>query len=67
MILMICRAERAQRLGRHGSDPPSSPPLPDVTPPSGGKSLRREDGEIVGESPTTSKRDLDLVKQRSGR
>ena len=65
---MCFRAERAQRLGRHGSDPPSSPTPPDATPPSGGKGpFRREDGEILGESPTTNKRDADLAKQRSGR
>ncbi|KAL0021888.1 hypothetical protein WJX77_011593 [Trebouxia sp. C0004] len=61
------RAERAQRLGRHGSDPPSSLPPPDATPPSGAKSSRREDGEIMGESPSTGKHDGDLAKQPSGR
>lgn len=53
----VCRAERAQRLGRNGSDPLASPPRADPVPPSAkGGSFRREDGEIVGESPSTSKR-----------
>ena len=63
-----CRAERAQRLGRHGSDPPASPPRADPNPPSAkGGSFRREDGEIVGESPSTSKRHAEPGRQRAAR
>ena len=64
----VCRAERAQRLGRNGSDQPASPPRADPGPPSAkGGPFRREDGEIVGESPSTSKRHAEAGRQQAGR
>lgn len=54
-----CRAERAQRVGRHGSEA-LPPPDADPTPSRG----RQEDGEIVGESPSTSKRDASQLTNR---
>ena len=68
LVCAVCRAERAQRLGRNGSDPPASPPRADPSPPSAkGGPFRREDGEIVGESPSTSKRHAETGRQRAGR
>ena len=67
-LCAMCRAERAQRLGRNGSDPPASPPRADPSPPNAkGGPFRREDGEIVGESPSTSKRHAETGRQRAGR
>ena len=67
-VCAVCRAERAQRLGRNGSDPPASPPPADPSPPSAkAGSFRREDGEIVGESPSISKRHVESGRQRAGR
>lgn len=55
---MLPRAERAQRMGRHGSDGLAAPL--EATPSKG----RQEDGEIIGESPSTSKRDADQPSVR---
>ena len=67
-VCAACRAERAQRLGRNGSDQPASPPRADPSPPSAkGGPFRREDGEIVGESPSTSKRHAEAGRQQAGR